>query len=145
MYGSTMVYSCLGIQKSRLAMSMAGIETLFHISSATSSGGLAGYDVCLTRIRSRVRAPPGVLFFFSRLFATYLRLIIVFFLSHIFFACSIKPGQGEKKQGHVYTAVQESYTIIKLTGKNIQGKLRLLVREKNNPTAATPGCELLYT
>ena len=41
------------------------LETLFSRGLITSSGGLAGYDVCLTRIRSRVRAPPGVLFFFS--------------------------------------------------------------------------------
>ena len=34
----------------------------FAVEFSTSSGGLAGYDVCLTRIRSRVRAPPGVLF-----------------------------------------------------------------------------------
>ena len=39
-------------------------DEVFCVRTSTpiSSGGLAGYDVCLTRIRSRVRAPPGVFF-----------------------------------------------------------------------------------
>ena len=37
-------------------------KVILRTLASSSSGGLAGYDVCLTRIRSRVRAPPGVLF-----------------------------------------------------------------------------------